>query len=748
MVAWFTISILLIACIGPVNEDQAGSQPRPPFNPKPSPAYLSPEESMKTFQLPEGYKLELVASEPMICEPVAIAWDGNGRLYVAEMLTYMQDADATGEREPRSRITLLEDTDWDGKMDKHAIFIDSLLLPRMLQCVNDELLVNETNTIDIVSYRDTDGDGKADKKRVLYKNDTYVTRANIEHQRSGLDWNLDNWMYLTYDPVRFRYIGDSMQVDTIHSGAPGQWGMTHDNYGRLFYSSAGGENPALGFQINPRYGALEFPDQLAGDFQAVWPVIATPDVEGGRKRLRPDNTLNHFTGACGQSVYRGDRLPPDLVGDYIICEPVGRVIRRAKVFNEKGKTILANAYERQEFIASSDMNFRPVNSATGPDGSLYLVDMHRGVIQQGTWTRDGTFLRKRIDSLGLAKNTGHGRIYRVVHEKYKPGTRPNMLSLPASSLLAYLDHPNGWWRDQAQKQIIALGDMSVVNQLKKIARGEQSLLEKLQFWNDQPTHLARIHALWTLEGLRALNKELILSCLDDEHAQVRRTAIWICERYIKDNDEEIMEKLGSLRNDENYDVRVQLVSSLYSSSSKKAKAIISEILRDNTDNEMLVATGKALERNAEVRSFINRLGNIGEPGKSSILRGESYFKSLCASCHGLDGKGMVVGASLAAPSLEGSARLAFDQKNATIRILLHGLTGPIDGKSYTSSMPPMEAYSDAWIADVANYVRYEFGKNDQGKPKFSPVIKAEEVKAIREKNSGRKSPWSLAELGL
>jgi glucose/arabinose dehydrogenase len=112
-------------------------------------AYLSPEESLKSFNLPPGYHLEIVATEPMIKEPVAIAWDGNAKMYVAEMLTYMMDADATNERLNISRVSLLEDTDNDGKMDKSTVFIDSLLLPRMILCVDHELLVNETNTITI-----------------------------------------------------------------------------------------------------------------------------------------------------------------------------------------------------------------------------------------------------------------------------------------------------------------------------------------------------------------------------------------------------------------------------------------------------------------------------------------------------------------------------------------------------------------------------------------------------------------------
>lgn len=756
---------MLFSCNETRNNSGNQTFTKPAFNPNPTGIYLSPEESLKTMHLPDGYRMELVASEPMIKEPVAIAWDGNAKMYVAEMLTYMQDADAIDEQEPWSRISLLEDIDNDGKMDKSTVFIDSLLLPRMIQCINNELLVNETNTIDIYSYKDTDGDGKADVRKLVYTNgQNAVNDANMEHQRSGLDWNLDNWMYLTYDPIRFRYTDGTMRADTIVSGSGGQWGVTHDNYGRLFYSRAGGEIPALGFQINPVYGTLDFADQYDAEFSKVWPIIATPDVQGGPLRLRPNQTLNHFTAPCGQSIFRGDRLPLDFVGDYIVCEPVARAVRRAKVINQNGKTVLQNVYHEQEFISSSDMNFRPVNSATGPDGNLYIVDMHRGIIQQGNWTKPGSFLRQKIDSLGLAENVGHGRIYRVVHEDFEPGPKPAMLDDPTADLLEYLDHPNGWWRDNVQKEIIARGDMSVVPALMEIAEGKHGLFSK------EPGHLARIHALWTLEGLEAINKEVLISALNDDHAQVRRAAVWISEPYLKANDATMIEQAGNLKDDEDYDVRVQLLLSLYNAKSGNAQTIIKEILDQNGDNEMLVATKKALDNNEGVRTFGDKLGKLEEADRTLILGGAAIYKSLCSSCHGADGRGLAIGGTdMAAPPLAGSERLAFTDKNTVIRILLHGLTGPVDGKEYSSLMPPMEANNDEWIASIVSYVRYEFGgraprkpgeipgmapaaiNNESGFPVrdiSSPVVTPVEVKLIRDENSGRSKPWTLEELEL
>jgi len=287
--------LLLIACKDSSKTDQKNTEEVEGFASSrtvsnPSPAHLSPEESLKTFRIPIGYHLEIVASEPMIKEPVAIAWDGNAKMYVAQMETYMQDVDATGEQQPNSRIMLLEDTNGDGKMDKSSVFVDRLLLPRMILCVGHELLVNETNTYTINAYKDTNGDGIADEKRTVYQSDAKDTK-NLEHQHSGLDWNIDNWIYVTVDPVRFRYKNGMLQADSLTSGSNGQWGLTHDNYGRLFFSRAGGENAGSGFQINPVYGQLEFDDAYDDStFGAVWPIIKTPDVQGGAERLRSDST--------------------------------------------------------------------------------------------------------------------------------------------------------------------------------------------------------------------------------------------------------------------------------------------------------------------------------------------------------------------------------------------------------------------------------------------------------------------------
>jgi len=583
------------------------------------------------------------------------------------------------------------------------------------------------------------------KKTVFDKENYAVSDRNMEHQRSGLDWNIDNYIYLTYDPIRFRYKNGKLQADSIPAGTGGQWGVTHDNYGRLFFSSAGGESPLVRFQINPTYGGLDLPDQFSDEFQQVWPVIATPDVQGGIQRIRPDSTLNHFTGACGQSIYRGDALPADLVGDYLVCEPVGRLIRRAKVINLKGKMIVQNAYYKQEFIASTDMFFRPVNSYTGPDGNLYIVDMHRGIIQQGNWTRPETYLRKQIDSKGIGQHVGHGRIYRLVYDGYKAQAQPHMLDEPAAKLVTYLDHPNGWWRDNAQKQLVILGDKSVVPALKQIVSGQQANLPA------KPSHLAKIHALWTLEGLDAIDKEILFTAMNDESPQVRKAAVWISERFLKSNDNQVLTRLASLKNDPSYDVRLQLFLSLYNSKSNTTEAIVKDLQATNSGNDIFASVQKAMDRNNDLKTYGIRLGNMASEDRKMILAGSATFSSLCATCHGQGGKGMTVAGStqvqgLLRPTV--SSRLAGD-KSHLVKIVLHGLTGPIDGKTYPSIMPSLGANSDEWVASVVNYVRYEFGKvNNRRRPedKTGPFVTPAEVKAIREETVGRNKPWTWDEL--
>jgi mono/diheme cytochrome c family protein len=721
------IALMAGACSGPGLPNT--NIPEPPFervvvDKDPPVTPLSPAESIARFQLPPGYRVELVASEPMVQEPVALAWDGNGRMYVAEMNTYMKDATGTGQFERSSRIKLLEDTNWDGKMDKATIFADSLLLPRLVLPVGDQVLVQETNVQHIWSYRDTNGDGKADEKKIVFRNDVLDPR-NLEHQNGGLLWNLDNWIYPTRDNLRYKYQDGVLVADTLVDNMIGQWGLTTDNYGRLFYSEAGPGLPAVQIQQLPAYGALNFKDQYTPEFAVPWPIIGTLDAQGGKNALRPeDNTLNHFTSGAGQAIYRGDRLPADMQGDYFIPEPVGRIIKRGKVINRNGKIYIKDAYEKKDWLASADMNFRPINTYTGPDGAFYIVDMYHGIIQESEWSGPGSYLGEIIAQKGLYKNRGMGRIYRVVHEKIKTDQRrPNMLREPAAKLLAYLDHPNGWWRDNAQQLLIVRNDKSVIPALKQVATGQPAAGIK------KPGHLARIHALWTLEGMGSMDKATLFRALADADPQVRKTAVWISEMYINQNDAEVIAKVGALQKDPSADVRIQLSLSLRTSPAPAAQAIVKQLLAANPDNELMQYSYKTFtEAQKMLAAEKERTRNLSPAHRELVTKGATIFKQLCATCHGPDGRGVkMAGGNMPAPPLVGSPRVKGDKILLT-QLMLNGLKGPVDGKTYNDMMPAMGHNSDEWLASVMSYIRNsgELGNN-------SSVVTPEEVKMIRSK---------------
>jgi len=692
----------------------------------PSPAYLSPEESMKKIYLQPGYRLELVASEPMIHEPVAIAWDGNGRMFVAEMNTYMQDVNGTGEMAPVCSVKRLEDTDGDGRMDKAVVFIDSLVLPRMILPLDDRLLVAETFDNSIYSYRDGDGDGIADEKEVVFVNERPNTN-NLEHQRSGLVWNLDNRIYVTVENVRYLYENGKLLTEKLEESPGGQWGLANDNYGRLYFSAAGAEIPALGFQQNPYYGRLDFNDQYDDEFKAVWPVISTPDVQGGLNRLRPDSTLNHFTACTGQSIFRGTSLPSDLVGDLLICEPVGRLIRRAKVTDTDGKITLTNAYDHEEFIASSDMNFRPVHTQTGPDGNLYIVDMYRGIIQESEWTKEGSFLRPKIVERGLDKNIGRGRIYRLVYEGMEPDkTHPRMLDESAAQLVQHLENPNGWWRENAQKLLVVRGDTSVASTLRDMALTSAD-------------HLARIHALWTLDGLKALDKATLLEALKDKDARVRKTAAWIGDGSKWKGDGELFDALAALKDDTDTEVRFQLALNLRFNDSDKAKAVLDGMLQQYPDDILAVSQQRYTDRLADRARAEKEAALLAIEDQKLVKRGATIFKEFCASCHGADGKGLNIGGgAAAAPSLAGNPDVN-GNPDKLIKILLHGLTGPINGKTYTNMMPPLGSNDDEYIAAVLSYIRNDLSNKAR-------AVRPDRVKRVREQTADRDKPWTKEEL--
>lgn len=693
--------------------------------------YLSPEESLKSIELQDGYSLKLVLSDPDIKEPVAMAWDGNGVLYVVEMRTYMQDADATGEQKPMSRISRHEDSDGDGTYDKHSVFVENLLLPRFVLPLDDRILIGITNTKDLWTYRDTDGDGVADEEVKVHQGGP--RGGNMEHQASGLLWNIDNWLYCTYEPERYRFVGGKIQVEALPKGQ-GQWGLAQDNVGRLYYSAAGGERPAFSFQQPIVYGALNLPDQLQedADFRTVYPIADVPDVQGGARRVSERGGLNHFTGGGGQSIYRGDRLPADLQGDLILPEPVGRLIRRAEITRKDGRTIVSNYYPGKEFARSTDVNFRPLWSATSPDGALMVIDIHRGIIQQGNWTRPGSYLRGVIDKWGLAKNIGKGRIYRLEHTTFQPDKKPRMLDESTLDLVAHLSHPNGWWRDTAQKLIILREDGSLaVPALEKLVREGDS-------------ELGRLHGLWTLEGLSKITPELLATALGDSSSIVRCAAVRVAEPLLTDNHEALAKTIlqsPDLASD--IEMQLQVLNSIaYSATTDADLVAYSEKLKkDRRDHPVFKSLSDMHREVADARAASAAMRSHNKAFADAMDRGKIAYEQLCFACHGSDGKGAPMPGTpgqLLAPSFVDNPRL-MQSDHTPIRTMLHGLTGDLDGKEYEGLMVGMGNNSDEWVSDVISYVRNSFGNE-------APPTSPKTVAALRKQHHDRTEPWTQEEL--
>jgi mono/diheme cytochrome c family protein len=706
------------------NEPMAGDfSPKPPIQP------LTPEEEQKRFILPPGYHMELVLSDPDIINPTAIAFDGNGRLYVNEMRSYMLDADGGREFEPVSRISVHESTKGDGRFDHHSVFIDNLVLPRfILPLDKGSVLTMETNSDDIFKYTDTTGDGTAEKKELFFSG--AGRQGNLEHQQSGFIWAMDNWIYSTYNAFRIRWTPTGViKEPTAPNG--GQWGLTQDDNGKPWFVDAGGERGPINFQTPIVYGGFNVPDQFEPGFEVTWPAPGIADMQGGMNRIRmPIGVLNHFTAACGPDVFRGDRLPADLRGDLLFAEPVGRLVRRSKVVVNEGLTQLRNAYPNSEFILSLDPLFRPVNMATAPDGTLYIVDMYHGIIQESEWTPPGSYLRAKIEQLQLDKVTSHGRIWRLVYDGIEPDRKqPRMLDETPAQLVAHLEHPNGWWRDTAQKLLVLRQDTSVVPALSSMARNSSSVL-------------GRFHAMWTLEGLGALDATLARSLMKDLNPLVRVQAIRASESLYKAGDTSFDADYRALVKDADARVSLQAILTLKLIKAPDLPAVIASA-QAATKARGVQEIGNLILRPPVNAGFGGGRGGSMTAAEQTVLQaGAGIYAELCSTCHGPDGKGMPVdgapAGTMKAPPLAGSPRV-LGHRNYVISAVLDGLTGPVQGNTYTDVMVPMGTNKDDWIAAVTSYVRNSFGNS-------ASVISPADVARVRAAVANRKKPWSVEEL--
>ena len=547
----------------------------------PSAPVLSPQEALKSFEIAPGYRLELAASEPQVQEPVAIVFDPDGAMWVAEMRGYMPDVDGQGEDEPNGRVSRLEDTDGDGFYETSTVFVDDLVMPRTLLRVADGLLVGAPP--ELAFFRDTDGDGKADEKEVVATD--YGVRvdpdrphlANPERAPNGLLWGFDNWIYSAAYTRRFRYRHGEWEMSA--TSFKGQWGLTHDARGRLYYGSNSDHIrldviDARYLSRQPNLPSLGGSNVNAASDQLVWPARVNPGINRGyRPEMLRDGRLKAFTAAGGQTIYEGDRLP-ELRGNYFVPEPGGNLVRRSILRREDGGVKSENAYRSSEFIASTDERFRPVNMATGPDGSLYLVDFYRGILQHRISLT--SYLRDQILDRGLDKGLHLGRIYRVVAEEESETSSPDAPTSVAD-WVPLLEHPNGWWRSEAQRALVAAADETTVEAIRTMVSDGEAMIGK-------------VRALWTLEGLgeKALDSDTLRAALDSGNDLVQTHAIRLAEPLLDgDEGENWHTRIMSLASKGPAEVRLQAVLSLSGVGSDEFQARLAGLVRENEEQPFL-----------------------------------------------------------------------------------------------------------------------------------------------------------------
>ena len=493
----------------------------------PSPA-RTPGGELATFQIEPGLKIQLVASEPLIQDPVVSIFDEDGRLWVVEMRGFMPDINGAGEKDRVGRVSVLEDRNDDGLMDTSTIYLDSLVMPRALALVAGGALVAENGSLWLT--QDLNNDLKADTKTLI--DSAYAGSPLPEHSGNGLWRGMDNWYYNAKSQFRYRLSDGKWQRDSTEFR--GQWGICHDDDGRLIYNYNWSQLhadlvPPNYLSRNKNHKPTTGIDHGLTVDRRIYPIRSNPAVNRGYIPGTLDNEgrLLEFTAACSPLFYRGNALPRDYYGNVFVCEPSGNLVKR-NIIEQNGFLLSAHdAHPGRDFLASTDERFRPVYLSTGPDGALYVTDMYRGLVQHGAYITP--YLRDQTISRKLVQPVHMGRIWRIVPENWKPSKSKKLSNASPKELVEYLSHADGWHRDMAQRLLVEGNDKNVVPLLTNlIVKGEN--------------YLGRVQALWALQGLKLLEPDLLFRLTSDHNTLVRSTALRLLEPFAR-NDENIRVKL-------------------------------------------------------------------------------------------------------------------------------------------------------------------------------------------------------------
>ncbi len=540
-----------------VAQDAPASAWPPAFQELPeSFGYVSPEDSLAGFTLPPGYDIDLVASEPLLGDGIVMQWDYDGRVWVVET-TFMLNFEDLTSAEPSSSVVILEDTDGDGVLDSRKVFAEGLVLPRSLLILEPgKILLGESPNIWLLE--DTDGDDVADTKEALVEGVYGAKGGSIEHNPNGMFWNIDNRIYNAYLDEVYEWNGEGL--DTLRGISISQWGVTADDAGRLL-RQGNSAAPSMSYVPDYYYGRSSVFTRNRGnhewisgptrDANRVWTARPTPGVNRGyvEGTLDERGALMELTSAGGASVYRGTALGPNDYGTILVPEPAGNLVTKNTLQDSGSGIYLRKAYERGDFLTSTDERFRPVHTATGPDGAFYVLDLYHGVVQDAVFMTN--YLKDWTEERGLEDTHGaNGRIWRITHEDGEPTEQIKLTQSSPEELVALLEHTNGWYRDHAQRLIVVQQKTDAVPALVELV-------------NSDKDSVARLHALWTLDGLDAVEPSLVVDLLTDGNRDVRTAALRIAEPFLGEGNAEVIEAfLGVIGNTNNdWQVTYQLAAS-------------------------------------------------------------------------------------------------------------------------------------------------------------------------------------------
>lgn len=532
------------------------------------------EESLQHFSLPDGYEIGIVAAEPLIADPVGFAVDERGRLWVVEMGDYPRGVDDQGK--PGGRVKLLTDTDGDGRYDTASLFLDGLAYPNGVFPWKNGVLVS--GAPEILFAADTDGDGRADVREPLYRG---FEEDNPQHRAAGFAYGLDNWLYLASGTnnheiesissgTAVNMAGRDLRIDPAGgkleavSGRT-QFGRNRDDWGNWF----GGSNshPIWHFVLADRYlrrnPFVSAPEPLV---HLLRPSLAPPVFPTSRTLDRFNDlfALNRFTSACSPMVFRDETLGSDVQGAAFVSEPVHNLVHRTMLVDD-GVTFRGQRHPTEsssEFLSSTDHWFRPTTTTTGPDGALWVADMYRLVIEHPEWIPESWQAK-----LNLRAGDDRGRIYRVSRAGSDTHKIPLLAGLSADQLVEELRSSNGWRRDTAQRLLVASGDTAIAGRLNAILQEEGGAL-------------AKVHALGVLQGLDALQPQILQTALADKDSRVQRRAVMLSEPFLN-TEPSLGSRLAELASSPDRRLRLQVASSLGEWSDDRAGEVLARMA--NTD---------------------------------------------------------------------------------------------------------------------------------------------------------------------